>query len=236
MGGVKEDGRLGLLLAGSHIAQHLVRQRCVINLKDFSINSGFVIVIKTALTVPGGFTRNENGIGPKLVEGVLHSADLDQLQKGVETLGLGNFQQTLGPIRNEDVVDHVDQSIGAQDVVVAEQNVLHCDSSGIALESVPVAGERPHAVVFDDGRRAQRMDQNVVLKESQSGLFVFHDGVQPGRRNLGESFVRGRQDGDGPASGCPQFVGERRLFHGLGQYGETTVLNDIKWKIETIFE
>lgn len=77
-----------------------------------------------------------------------------------------NWTQNLSlrtAVGKDDVVEHVDESVRSQSEVVSHAGSFHAHSLSIALQAQPVAGERAHAVVVDDRRSAQRMNEHVVL-------------------------------------------------------------------------
>lgn len=69
-------------------------------------------------------------------------------------------------IRQNDIVEHVDQSVRSESEVVAQTGSLDAHALRVALQAEPVAGESAHAVLVDDRGSAQRMDEHVVLQES----------------------------------------------------------------------
>ena len=52
----------------------------------------------------------------------------------------------------------MNQTVVPQNEVVADANIFDRDALGVARQTQPVAAERPHVVIVDDGRNAHRVD------------------------------------------------------------------------------
>ena len=66
----------------------------------------------------------------------------------------------------------MDQAVVAEDeVFVADAGTFDGDAVFVALQLEPIAAHRPHVVLVDDGRGAQRVHQHVVLQQGCWAVF-----------------------------------------------------------------
>ena len=115
------------------------------------------------VTVEGGFRWDEDGVFAEFREGLLQAADSHKLGESVQILRLGQFEQVLGPVRQDDVVDQVDDPVVAQHEVVADAGALDQHALGVALQAKLFPAERAHSVFFNNSRRAKGVYNYVVL-------------------------------------------------------------------------
>ena len=67
-------------------------------------------------------------------------------------------------VGKDDLVDHVDDAVVAEDKVAAHARLFHHGALSITLEAQLLSAERPHGVFVDDGRCAHVVHQHVIHK------------------------------------------------------------------------